>query len=106
MKHKLIYHIFPLGYTGANQNKNDNLCIHSLKDIEKQIPQLVKLGVTDVLLGPVFESETHGYDTVDYHRIDQRLGTVQDMVDLSKAFHTAGLRIILDCVFNELVFGG
>ena len=102
MKYKNIYHIFPLGYTGANQNANDGMCKNTLKDIVNQIPKLIELGITDVLLGPIFESETHGYDTVDYNQIDKRLGTRQDMTDLSMACHQAGIRIILDCVFNHV----
>ncbi|PKM67691.1 MAG: alpha-amylase [Firmicutes bacterium HGW-Firmicutes-2] len=102
MKYKHIYHIFPLGYTGANQTFNDGICISTLREIEKQIPDLTKLEVTEILLGPIFESETHGYDTVDYAQIDKRLGTRQDMVDLSTACHKAGIHIILDCVFNHV----
>jgi tRNA(adenine34) deaminase len=96
MKYKHIYHIFPLGYTGANQNFNDGICKSTLRDIEGLIPKLTKLEVTDVLLGPIFESETHGYDTVDYAQIDKRLGTRQDMMDLSMACHK------VDCVFNHV----
>jgi tRNA(adenine34) deaminase len=102
MKYKHIYHIFPLGYTGANQDFNDGICKNTLRNIEGQISELIKLDVTDVLLGPIFESETHGYDTVDYAQIDKRLGTRQDMMDLSKACHKAGIHIILDCVFNHV----
>ncbi|MDF1618103.1 alpha-amylase family glycosyl hydrolase [Petrocella sp. FN5] len=102
MKYKNIYHIFPLGYTGANQSTNDGNCRGTLRDIESHIPEMVRLGITDVLLGPIFESETHGYDTVDYNRIDRRLGTRQDMIDFSKACHNAGIHIVLDCVFNHV----
>lgn len=32
------------------------------------------LGASGLLLGPVFESATHGYDTLDHMHIDVRLG--------------------------------
>ena len=29
-----------------------------------------ELGVTAIYFSPLFESETHGYDTVDYYKVD------------------------------------
>ena len=34
----------------------------------------IELGASGLLLGPVFASQTHGYDTTDQFRIDPRLG--------------------------------
>jgi len=45
--------------------------------IVKHLDYLQKLGVTAVYFSPLFESDTHGYDTADYFQIDRRLGDVK-----------------------------
>ena len=54
------------------------------------------------MLGPIFASSTHGYDTVDHFQIDRRLGDEADFDALIKAADDRGLRIILDGVFNHV----
>ena len=39
-----------------------------LRQLEAWLPHLVELGCNGLALGPVFASETHGYDTVDHFR--------------------------------------
>ena len=48
-------------------------------------PHLQKLGIGGVYLNPIFESDSHGYDTRDYRVLDRRLGTnaeFRQVVDL------------------------
>jgi glycosidase len=40
-----------------------------LAKIRQQYDHLQSLGVTAVYFSPLFESETHGYDTVDYFQV-------------------------------------
>jgi cyclomaltodextrinase len=63
---------------------------------------LVELGASGLLLGPVFESASHGYDTLDYYRIDRRLGDEGDFDDLVHAARARGIRVLLDGVFNHV----
>lgn len=102
MKSEHIYHLYPLGFTGANQLENDGKEIQPLSSVIALIPHLKSLSVTTLLLGPVFESETHGYDTRDYKHIDSRLGSDQALVDLVLVCHEAGIKVMLDCVFNHI----
>jgi cyclomaltodextrinase len=60
------------------------------------------LGANGLALGPVFASETHGYDTVDYYRIDPRLGDASDFARLLDAAHERGMKVLLDGVFNHV----
>ena len=62
----------------------------------------VELGCNGLLLGPVFASQTHGYDTIDHFRIDPRLGDEGDFDALVAAADARGLRLILDGVFNHV----
>ncbi len=61
-----------------------------------------KLGATCVLFNPLFDSDAHGYDTRDYNRVDPRLGTKEDFQAVCKALHEAGIRVMLDGVFNHV----
>ena len=63
---------------------------------------LVELGCNGLALGPIFASETHGYDTVDHYRIDPRLGDDAEFDRLVEACHARGVRLLLDGVFNHV----
>ncbi|HWN45412.1 MAG TPA: alpha-amylase family glycosyl hydrolase [Thermoanaerobaculia bacterium] len=60
------------------------------------------LGVDALWLMPVFQSPSyHGYDTVDYERIDNEYGTAEDFQRLLDEAHKRGIRIIVDFVMNH-----
>ena len=59
------------------------------------------MGVNAIYLGPIFESSKHGYDTIDYFQIDRRLGSNENMKNLSNEIHKRGMRLVLDGVFNH-----
>ena len=63
---------------------------------------VIATGASGVALGPVFASESHGYDTVDHLRIDPRLGTDEDFDALVDEAHRRGLKVLLDGVFNHV----
>jgi len=101
-KNAVFYHIYPLGLCRAPKENNLSLDpAPNLLELREWIPYLKKLGISAVYLGPVCESETHGYDTIDYQKIDRRLGTSKDIKKLIENFHSEGIRIILDGVFNH-----
>ncbi len=60
------------------------------------------LGVDALWLMPVFESPSyHGYDVVDYERIDREYGTEADFKRLLEEAHRRGIRVIVDFVMNH-----
>lgn len=97
----VFYQIYPLGMCGAPFD-NDGVQAHRILRVKDWIPHLKKLGVTAVLFGPVFESDSHGYNTRDYRKIDVRLGTNEDFRQVCDALHDAGIRVVLDGVFNHV----
>ncbi len=97
----IFYQIYPLGFCGA-PFENDGVLQHRILKVKDWIPHLQKLGVTAVLFNPLFESDTHGYNTRDFGKVDTRLGTNADFVKVCKALHKAGIRIVLDGVFNHV----
>jgi tRNA(adenine34) deaminase len=69
--------------------------------LAKHIPELLSLGVNALYIGPLFESSSHGYDTVDYNYIDRRLGTNKDFRELVQKLHNNGISVVVDAVFNH-----
>jgi len=99
----VFYHIYPLGACGAPaRNDFASQPMPRLAQIEQWIPHLLRLGVNALYLGPLFESTSHGYDTVNYYEIDRRLGDRQTLADLSAELRRNGIRLILDGVFNHV----
>ncbi len=72
-----------------------------LEKIYGWMDHILELGVNAVYLGPVFESMSHGYDTVDYLNVDRRLGNKVTLQYLIREFHERGIKIVLDGVFNH-----
>ena len=97
----VFYHIYPLGLTGAPETNSYGEPEHRLRQIFPWITHLRELGFTGLYIGPLFESGTHGYDTMDYRRVDSRLGDNEDLKELVQRCHDAGIRVILDAVFNH-----
>lgn len=63
----VFYQIYPLGFCGA-PFENDGVLTHKIKKVEDWIPHMKKLGINAVYFSPVFESDTHGYNTRDYKK--------------------------------------
>ena len=97
----VFYQIYPLGLCGAPW-EHDGKVVHRLERIEQWIPHIAKLGANAVYLSPVFESDSHGYDTRDYRAVDCRLGTNEDLRRLVDQMHAQGIRVVLDAVFNHV----
>ncbi len=97
----VFYQIYPLGFCGA-PFENDGILEHRIRKVEEWIPHLKKLGVNVVYFSPIFESDTHGYNTRDYRKIDVRLGTNEDFQEVCRTLHENGIKVVLDGVFNHV----
>ena len=97
----VFYQIYPLGFCGA-PFENDGVQTHKNKKVEEWIPHMKKLGINAIYFSPVFESDTHGYNTRDYKKIDVRIGTNQDFKEVCQRLHENGIRVVLDGVFNHV----
>lgn len=73
-----------------------------IRGIRDKIPYLKELGITGIYLNPVFESKSnHKYNTRNYKKVDPHFGTNEDLKMLVKEAHEAGIRVMLDAVFNH-----
>nr|WP_326166739.1 alpha-amylase family glycosyl hydrolase [uncultured Oscillibacter sp.] len=97
----VFYQIYPLGFCGAPK-ENDGVCVSRIAKIADWAPHIQKLGADALYLSPIFESDTHGYDTRDYRKIDCRLGTGRDFAAVVEALHAHGIKVVLDGVFHHV----
>jgi cyclomaltodextrinase len=95
--------VYPLGFVGAQrENRSGAPVQHRLPQLERWLDHVIELGANGLQLGPVFDSETHGYDTRDHLAVDPRLGDESDLRSLIAAAHGRGIKVVLDGVFNHV----
>lgn len=74
----------------------------TLGGIIDNIPYLEELGIDCIYLTPIFTAgEYHKYDTIDYLSVDPCFGDLRTLKELVARCHQAGIRVILDGVFNH-----
>ena len=101
-KSSSFYHIWVKSF-----NDSDGDGIGDLKGIEEKLDYIQNsVGCNTIWLSPIFEcsfkgANMHGYDTVDYYKINNLFGTEDDLVSLINAVHTRGMQIIFDFVPNH-----
>ncbi len=94
----IIYQIYPKSFQDSNSDG-----IGDLNGIRKRIPYLKELGINAVWLNPIFVSPQvdNGYDVSNYFAIDPKMGTMENMDNLIKEMHEAGIHVIMDFVLNH-----
>lgn len=97
------WHCYPLRFVAAEAELTATTPVtHRLPQLQNWLDYLIELGANGLMMGPIFCSNTHGYDTLDHFNIDPRLGDNGDFYNLLTAAHNRGIRICLDGVFNHL----
>jgi len=115
VKNAIFYQIFPdRFYNGNLLNDPENVQMWGskpnlwgfqggdLSGIIKQMDYLLDLGINAIYLNPIFMSASnHRYDTIDYFKIDPKLGDLETFHELINIAHKNEIKIILDGVFNH-----
>lgn len=96
---------------GMLENKVDRTNAYArhggdLKGIADHLDYIADLGVTAIWLNPTQENDMkegsyHGYAITDYYQIDRRLGTNEEFKQLTERAHEAGLKVVMDMIFNH-----
>ncbi len=78
-----------------------------LQGVIDHLDYLRSLGVTALWLNPVLENDMptrteHGYAITDHYQVDPRLGGNEKYVELVKAAHRSGMKIIQDAIYNHV----
>lgn len=99
----VFYHIYPLGAFGApRRNDYFSPAVDRLAALGDMVEHFDRLGINAIYLGPVFESDAHGYDTSSFFQVDRRLGENETLKTAIRKLHEHGIRVILDGVFNHV----
>ncbi|MGO3479375.1 MAG: alpha-amylase family glycosyl hydrolase [Brachybacterium tyrofermentans] len=109
----ICWQVYPLGFCGAPQHREDlggegyggadgENVVHRLRRLTGWLDHLVGLGANVLVLNPIFDSVSHGYDTLDHRRLDPRLGNDADFEALIAGCRERGIRLVLDGVFNHV----
>ena len=98
----VFYHIYPLGLCGCAHENDGQAVPGAFNKLNAWAEHAADLGCTAIYIGPLFESGSHGYDTIDYRLVDRRLGTNAEFKDFVAQCHARGQKVIVDGVFNHV----
>lgn len=96
----VFYHIYPLGLCGCAK-ENKGISESHFDKLNAWAGHAKKIGCNAIYIGPLFESEGHGYETTDYRMVDRRLGTNEDFKMFVKNCHDMDVKVVVDGVFNH-----
>ncbi|NNU16232.1 DUF3459 domain-containing protein [Parvularcula sp. ZS-1/3] len=89
---ELYYHIFVRSFADSDGDRQGDL-----DGIRQKLDFLQSLGVTGILLTPLYPSQFyHNYFANDFYGIDPEFGSMEDYVALVEEIHQRGMTIILD----------
>lgn len=89
---ELIYHVFQRSFFDSNGDGQGDL-----NGMRQKLDYLQDLGVTSILLTPLYESDFyHNYFAVDFEKIDPAYGSMQDYLLLVKEVHRRKMKIYQD----------
>ncbi|MBN2494070.1 MAG: IPT/TIG domain-containing protein [Deltaproteobacteria bacterium] len=94
-----IYEIYVRGFADSDGDGAGDF-----QGLVDKLDYLEDLGVDTLWLMPVFESadHAHGYHSMNYYRAERDYGNDTALVDLVRAAHERGMRIVLDLVINHV----
>ncbi len=71
--------------------------------VMKRKDYLKTLGINGVYFNPMMlGNSNHRYDPCDFFLIDPEFGTNQEFIDMTHALHKAGIRVVLDQIFDHV----
>ncbi|HNC31572.1 MAG TPA: alpha-amylase family glycosyl hydrolase, partial [Cyclobacteriaceae bacterium] len=89
---EVIYHVFQRSFFDSNGDGHGDL-----KGMEQKLDYLQDLGVTSVLLTPLYYSGFyHNYFAIDFEKIDPEYGTMAEYLALVKEIHKRNMKIYQD----------
>lgn len=91
-KGEIMYHVCQRSFYDSNGDLQGDL-----SGLRQKLPYLQDLGVTSILLFPLYESDCyHNYFANDFEKIDAEFGTMEDYIALVKEVHKRGMKLYMD----------
>jgi len=108
-KDAVFYEVFVRSFADSTQGPLAGDGVGDIRGLIERLDELNDgepggddLGVTALWLMPIAQSPSyHGYDVVDYTKIDDEYGTNDDFKDLIAECERRGMRVIVDLVLNH-----
>lgn len=79
----------------------------NFSDFKSVIPYLRDLGIDTIYASPIFQStpgSIHGYDGVNFNRINNELGTLEDLKSIKDLLNKYQIKWLQDIVPNHMAF--
>src|SRR5207342_2114240 len=97
---EVFYHIFT-----RSMRDSDGDAQGDLKGVEQSLPYIQRLGLTSILLTPLYPSPFyHNYFASSFEGVDREFGTMADYRRLVRAIHARGMKIYLDQEFQYVAY--
>jgi len=91
-KQEVIYHVVQRSFFDSDGDGHGDL-----KGLHSKLDYLDSLGVTSILMLPLYESiYYHNYFPINFEQIDSTLGTDLDLSTLIDAAHSRGMKVYMD----------
>jgi len=92
IRDEIIYHVFQRSFFDSNGDQHGDLA-----GIQQKLDYLQDLGVTSILMTPLYESVYyHNYYSSDFDKIDSTYGTKEDYLALIQQMHRRGMKLYMD----------
>jgi glycosidase len=89
---EIIYHVCQRSFYDSNGDLNGDL-----NGLREKLNYLQDLGITSILLMPLYESDCyHNYFADNFEKIDPEFGTKEEYIELVKDVHQRGMKIYMD----------
>jgi glycosidase len=77
-----------------------------IRGVISKLGYLKSMGITAIWIGPIFkqiasQDTYHGYAIQNFLEVDSRFGTREDLKELVKCAHDAGIYVLLDVILNH-----
>ena len=89
---EVIYHVFQRSFHDGDGDRTGDL-----RGLREMLDYLQQLGVTSVLLTPLYKSVFyHNYFADDWYTIDPAYGSLKDFTELARALHGRSMKLYID----------
>ncbi|RZJ55128.1 MAG: alpha-amylase, partial [Flavobacterium sp.] len=89
---EVMYHVFQRSFFDGDGDGDGDL-----KGMTQKLDYLKELGVTTILLTPLYQSDFyHNYFATDFEKIDPKYGTMKEYAELIKQIHIRKMKVYQD----------
>ncbi|RZJ63901.1 MAG: alpha-amylase, partial [Flavobacterium sp.] len=89
---EVMYHVFQRSFFDSDGDGHGDL-----KGMTQKLDYLKELGVTTILLTPLYQSDFyHNYFATDFEKIDPKYGTMKEYAELIKQIHIRKMKVYQD----------